>query len=128
MESLVTFFFFSSRRRHTRFKCDWSSDVCSSDLKNTLRNILSIETKAAHYAAALVIVVGCEALSTLLDKDEAHVFVDKLILPYGRLNRAMAEDVWDALRNGLAHSFDTKAIRVKNRRLELMVSWEDYQH
>src|SRR5260370_42214305 len=25
-------FFFSSRRRHTRFKCDWSSDVCSSDL------------------------------------------------------------------------------------------------
>src|SRR5207237_5283476 len=23
---------FSSRRRHTRFKCDWSSDVCSSDL------------------------------------------------------------------------------------------------
>src|SRR5260370_22389522 len=28
----VAFFFFSSRRRHTRFKCDWSSDVCSSDL------------------------------------------------------------------------------------------------
>src|SRR2546430_1700818 len=28
---IVTFFFFSSRRRHTRFDCDWSSDVCSSD-------------------------------------------------------------------------------------------------
>src|SRR6266853_5737698 len=28
----VFFFFFSSRRRHTRFDCDWSSDVCSSDL------------------------------------------------------------------------------------------------
>src|SRR5690606_39482147 len=27
------FFFFSSRRRHTRFSRDWSSDVCSSDLK-----------------------------------------------------------------------------------------------
>src|SRR5260370_9745565 len=26
-------FFFSSRRRHTRFKCDWSSDVYSSDLE-----------------------------------------------------------------------------------------------
>src|SRR2546427_9219952 len=25
-------FFFPSRRRHTRFDCDWSSDVCSSDL------------------------------------------------------------------------------------------------
>src|SRR5256886_8487995 len=28
----VVLFFFSSRRRHTRFDCDWSSDVCSSDL------------------------------------------------------------------------------------------------
>src|SRR5689334_23479686 len=26
-------FFFSSRRRHTRWNCDWSSDVCSSDLE-----------------------------------------------------------------------------------------------
>src|SRR5690606_40525495 len=30
-----TSFFFSSRRRHTRFSRDWSSDVCSSDLGNT---------------------------------------------------------------------------------------------
>src|SRR2546427_3075934 len=30
--SMCFFFFFSSRRRHTRFDCDWSSDVCSSDL------------------------------------------------------------------------------------------------
>src|SRR6267143_5883844 len=29
---LFFFFFFSSRRRHTRWNCDWSSDVCSSDL------------------------------------------------------------------------------------------------
>src|SRR5256885_9407105 len=28
----VAFFFFSSRRRHTRLQGDWSSDVCSSDL------------------------------------------------------------------------------------------------
>src|SRR5690606_40250612 len=28
----LCFFFFSSRRRHTRFSRDWSSDVCSSDL------------------------------------------------------------------------------------------------
>src|SRR2546430_433728 len=31
------FFFFSSRRRHTRFDCDWSSDVCSSDLSGAAR-------------------------------------------------------------------------------------------
>src|SRR5579862_4182783 len=32
LTALVVFFFFSSRRRHTRWNCDWSSDVCSSDL------------------------------------------------------------------------------------------------
>src|SRR5699024_12089834 len=30
---ILFFFFFSSRRRHTRSKRDWSSDVCSSDLR-----------------------------------------------------------------------------------------------
>src|SRR2546430_11363556 len=33
----VVCFFFSSRRRHTVFDCDWSSDVCSSDLYHRLR-------------------------------------------------------------------------------------------
>src|SRR2546430_6154283 len=32
MIAISYLFFFSSRRRHTRFDCDWSSDVCSSDL------------------------------------------------------------------------------------------------
>src|SRR2546426_1524819 len=32
----VHFFFFSSRRRHTRLQGDWSSDVCSSDLGDRL--------------------------------------------------------------------------------------------
>src|SRR4051812_49949759 len=34
--SLGVFFFFSSRRRHTRLTCDWSSDVCSSDLLSAI--------------------------------------------------------------------------------------------
>src|SRR5256885_398098 len=33
-EAYVRFFFFSSRRRHTRLQGDWSSDVCSSDLES----------------------------------------------------------------------------------------------
>src|SRR5690606_40594497 len=33
------FFFFSSRRRHTRFSRDWSSDVCSSDLTGAGKSI-----------------------------------------------------------------------------------------
>src|SRR2546426_9611023 len=33
MFCFIFFFFFSSRRRHTRLQGDWSSDVCSSDLR-----------------------------------------------------------------------------------------------
>src|SRR5688572_32767748 len=40
------FFFFSSRRRHTRFDCDWSSDVCSSDLSLSVTVALHVENVA----------------------------------------------------------------------------------
>src|SRR5690606_35016377 len=36
--SIYVTFFFSSRRRHTRFSRDWSSDVCSSDLELSINN------------------------------------------------------------------------------------------
>src|SRR5256886_10869847 len=40
-----TLFFFSSRRRHTRFDCDWSSDVCSSDLGELPERENSVSSK-----------------------------------------------------------------------------------
>src|SRR5690606_39903631 len=45
-------FFFSSRRRHTRFSRDWSSDVCSSDLSNCAARIRYMKTKAIPMARA----------------------------------------------------------------------------
>src|SRR3712207_7807277 len=41
------FFFFSSRRRHTRYWRDWSSDVCSSDLWLCVRRWVVIPVAAA---------------------------------------------------------------------------------
>src|SRR5690625_6143760 len=46
-EMFVYFFFFSSRRRHTRWPRDWSSDVCSSDLTG-LTGIITY-TRSIHY-------------------------------------------------------------------------------
>src|SRR5438874_3939177 len=45
---LVSFFFFSSRRRHTRSLRDWSSDVCSSDLKSTAHHSFRHVVATAH--------------------------------------------------------------------------------
>src|SRR5207302_8249242 len=51
-------FFFSSRRRHTRFSRDWSSDVCSSDLQARL---------GAHRAQAVLVNQACGAGLLALD-------------------------------------------------------------
>src|SRR5690606_40037555 len=48
------YFFFSSRRRHTRFSRDWSSDVCSSDLKLAVKKI----NELAHSEQPFLLAVG----------------------------------------------------------------------
>src|SRR5690606_19977912 len=46
----LLFFFFSSRRRHTRFSRDWSSDVCSSDLDDIeLQRINIANARRGYY-------------------------------------------------------------------------------
>src|SRR2546430_4721822 len=57
------FFFFSSRRRHTRFDCDWSSDVCSSDLlelKNTINTMVDQLNSFASEVTRVAREVGTE--------------------------------------------------------------------
>src|SRR5438477_7507102 len=59
------FFFFSSRRRHTRLTCDWSSDVCSSDLRPWIKKLppeecdaLADQWRRASYSVPLNIAEG----------------------------------------------------------------------
>src|SRR6266511_200800 len=51
---MLFFFFFSSRRRHTRFSRDWSSDVCSSDLKRSERPSWARRSESSSSATSLV--------------------------------------------------------------------------
>src|SRR5437868_14858087 len=68
MASHRTLYFFSSRRRHTRSKRDWSSDVCSSDLADRAlrdraacrrieggKNVLTLDVEAVHVIEHAVI-------------------------------------------------------------------------
>src|SRR3712207_7225683 len=45
-------FFFSSRRRHTRYWRDWSSDVCSSDLTPDAETLQALPAKSSAHACA----------------------------------------------------------------------------
>src|SRR5256886_3605653 len=79
------FFFFSSRRRHTRFDCDWSSDVCSSDLGEYGELLRELQVKGYSRARVDGTVVRLdEALSGQLpalkkyEKHDIEVIVDRL--------------------------------------------------
>src|SRR2546430_8721654 len=66
------FFFFSSRRRHTRFDCDWSSDVCSSDLISRSWTMFIFRfCVACALAAALLTCPAFPALAQVADQPGA---------------------------------------------------------
>src|SRR5260370_42458003 len=58
-------FFFSSRRRHTRFKCDWSSDVCSSDLFRDILLGQCWDTRPHYLAGRMSIIMSNLQMSNL---------------------------------------------------------------
>src|SRR5256886_4480921 len=70
----VDFFFFSSRRRHTRFDCDWSSDVCSSDLSGAL-DLLESARACASLEEALAGTTYSVALSAR-ERELSHPSLD----------------------------------------------------
>src|SRR5690606_16470258 len=59
-------FFFSSRRRHTRFSRDWSSDVCSSDLSEILRGAIGAIDRGQWEAAASIGMSGGQTLRRVI--------------------------------------------------------------
>src|SRR6267143_4991362 len=95
--TIPLFFFFSSRRRHTRWNCDWSSDVCSSDLARYVGDSCAICTASADVLAemlegrrrdeALAIGVG-DVLETLA-ADVRPTRMRCVTLPLGVLAQAL---------------------------------------
>jgi hypothetical protein len=79
-----------------------------------------------NYTAALLLAVGCEALSLLLEQGPDDVLVG--LFTRRGIDQHMAKDIVDALRNGLAHAFDTKFVQVGPKQAELVVSWGAQEH
>src|SRR6266481_8556707 len=80
-------FFFSSRRRHTRWNCDWSSDVCSSDLARCL--VANCDRR--HYGHKLWRVVRHELRRFLFDLTDT--LADILVVHDGMVPHLMRAGV-----------------------------------
>src|SRR6266436_5047678 len=70
----VLFFFFSSRRRHTRCSRDWSSDVCSSDLTITAVD----RDRKPFFVVSEVLTGKRQATLTLADKANLQVKAERI--------------------------------------------------
>ncbi|MDO8476644.1 MAG: hypothetical protein Q7W02_10740 [Candidatus Rokubacteria bacterium] len=79
-----------------------------------------------NYMAALVLMVGAEALSLLVDGDENDVPIK--LLARNEVDKFMALDVMTALRDGIAHTYETKYVKVGAELIEMVVSWGERQH
>src|SRR5260370_6402822 len=116
MLSVAVIFFFSSRRRHTIFKCDWSSDVCSSDLYPMTGAARMAARAAARIGAGLTTIAVPEiafpiyaaALTSIMvrplkqEGDLAHLLSDSrytacLIGPGAGVNDATRETALEIL-------------------------------
>src|SRR2546430_7807778 len=81
----MCYFFFSSRRRHTRFDCDWSSDVCSSDLAAAPRKAAERSLIVKFLVKdALKLHEWTERFDNVLDSGLFHVFSDADRIRYVR--------------------------------------------
>src|SRR4051812_49573049 len=83
---VLPFFFFSSRRRHTRLTCDWSSDVCSSDLVPQCPGVDHMDFTADGRAA----LVSCEFSGRMIVVDLVH---ERVLKTLGLRPGAMPQDV-----------------------------------
>src|SRR5256886_7320067 len=96
-------FFFSSRRRHTRFDCDWSSDVCSSDLGRLTDKQKDILEESKE---------SCERLVRLVS-----MFLNYSALESGKLVLQLREndlrDCLDEMAKRWAEAFQRKGVKLE---------------
>src|SRR2546430_7199140 len=80
---ILVFFFFSSRRRHTRFDCDWSSDVCSSDLVDALRLDCEQPQFPIIHGDALSASIAAASILAKVERDRIMCEWDAVFPAYG---------------------------------------------
>src|SRR5437764_4996701 len=80
MSRISECFFFSSRRRHTRYIGDWSSDVCSSDLSSSNRPCpISGQWLAADIGQGRLELEGCDISGRSFTCIDIHSGADPLL-------------------------------------------------
>src|SRR6266508_4362300 len=115
----MMFFFFSSRRRHTRWPRDWSSDVCSSDLDGERTDYPAGSTIYREGSASRAALVVSGLLGVYLTSREGR----QVTVRYARVAWAIAEELNrrldDTLQQTAINAFGSVKQRVAAHLLDL---------
>jgi len=89
-----------------------------------LRRIMEIPKKQPIFAVALLVVIACEALSRLLGRQrDDDVFAKDYLARHG-IPIEVGRDLFDALRNGLAHVYEPYPILVRGKLVQPTLAWK----
>lgn len=89
-----------------------------------LRRILEIPRKEPIHAVALLVVVACEALSRMLGRAQEDIFVNEYLHRH-EIPLQVGRDLFDVLRNGLAHVYRPYPIFVDRLEVQPTMTWKD---
>jgi len=111
-------------------------DVSYDDIKKDFENIrhyftndLSVLVKqdvSVNYLAAFLIACACETIAWYRHHTDKGHLVFKELLPDRW--KPVAFSLYDVMRNGIAHRYETKTLIVGETRLEICISWKEKPH
>src|SRR2546426_2519120 len=112
----VYFFFFSSRRRHTRLQGDWSSDVCSSDLGDAVI-ATDLQGRVTFMNPVAETLTGWN-LQDAIGRDMSDVFniVNK------DTREAIDSGISDVLKNGVGITLPSATVLICRNNLEIPIA------
>src|SRR3989442_1761070 len=101
------------------------------ELRNFIINDLKLlvgQENGGNYITACLIVCACEALSWLRNGKpyKGELFFSEMMLPHKW--QAVASTLYDALRNGIVHGYETMDVVIGPTRVVLAVSWKQKPH
>src|SRR5690348_11990343 len=120
---LYIFFFFSSRRRHTRWTGDWSSDVCSSDLyvaEHAPWLLAKDESKRAELHVVCTLALNYFRLLTIWLSPVVPAIAERAFAFLGTTSQRF-EDARAPLLGARINAFTPLATRVEPKKIEAMI-------
>src|SRR2546430_6978414 len=133
IDTHLLLFFFSSRRRHTRFDCDWSSDVCSSDLPDvpviTLTGSretgVEVMRNAADNLKHIHLELGGKNASIVLDDADLDLAVEGIVWSaFGTSGQRCTAASRVIVQQGVYDELQKRLVSAAEQ-LRLGLGWED---